>query len=60
MIPARILKEFATDISPVLTVIFQQSLDTGELPSDWLMGSIVPLLKKKWLKVLQAITGQFQ
>ncbi|XP_072022188.1 uncharacterized protein [Amphiura filiformis] len=34
-LPARLLKEFATEIAPILTYIFQKSLDTGFVPSDW-------------------------
>ena len=33
-LPARVLKEFAEEITPVLTYIFQKSLDSGNLPSD--------------------------
>jgi hypothetical protein len=34
-ISPRILKELATDISPLLQLIFQKSLDTGVVPDDW-------------------------
>lgn len=45
-IPARILKECANEIAPILTAIFTQSLHTGELPSDWLISHISPIFKK--------------
>jgi hypothetical protein len=45
-IPARILKEMATTIAPILTTIFQISLDTGTPPSDWLKAHVVPIYKK--------------
>ena len=41
-----ILKHCANEISPVLQVIFTQSLNTGTLPSDWLQANICPVLKK--------------
>ena len=36
----------ADEISPVLTKIFQMSLDTGEVPADWRKANIMPLFKK--------------
>ena len=33
-------------ISPVLTCIFQKSLDTGVLPSHWRIANICPIYKK--------------
>ena len=45
-LPARILREFATEIAPILTVIFQQSLDTGIVPADWRLANISPIYKK--------------
>ena len=36
----------AEEIAPVLQCIFQQSLDTGELPFDWRKANITPLFKK--------------
>ena len=45
-LPARILKENSKELAPVLSAIFNQSLDTGELPSDWLMSHITPIFKK--------------
>ena len=41
-----ILKNCANEISPVLLVIFTQSLDTGVLPSDWLLANVCPVFKK--------------
>ena len=34
-LPARALKELATEIAPVLSTIFCQSLNTGEVPTEW-------------------------
>ena len=45
-LPARILKENSKELAPILSAIFNQSLDTGELPNDWLMSHITPIFKK--------------
>ena len=45
-IPNRALKLAADVIAPILAHIFQQSLDTGELPADWKKANITPLFKK--------------
>ena len=45
-ITARMLKESAKEIAPVLTSLFQQSLDTGDLPDDWLLANVTALFKK--------------
>ena len=46
LIPARILKDYAVELAPILTFIFQQSLDSGSVPSDWRTANIVPIYKK--------------
>ena len=45
-IPARILKFCCDEIAPILTVIFTQSLNLGDLPENWLIGNITPIFKK--------------
>ena len=45
-IPNIILKTCSNEISPALANIFQQSLDTGTLPSDWRNANISPIFKK--------------
>ena len=42
----RILKELAKEISPILSLIFQKSLDTGVVPSDWRTAHVSPIYKK--------------
>ena len=42
----RVLKECASSIAPILTVIYQKSLTSGELPDDWLRANVTPLFKK--------------
>ncbi len=45
-IPGRILKECAQELAPAMRVLFQRSIDTGELPDDWLRANITPVFKK--------------
>ena len=42
-----ILKHCASELAPVLQVIFSQSLSTGNIPSDWLISNITPVYKKR-------------
>ena len=45
-IPTRLLIMVAEEIAPMLTTIFQTSLDTATVPSDWREALITPLYKK--------------
>jgi hypothetical protein len=45
-IPNRILKECAEPIAPILQIILQQSLSTGDLPKDWRDANISSIFKK--------------
>jgi len=45
-IPNKLLKELAIYLAPVLTSLYNQSLQTGNLPSDWLTASVTPVFKK--------------
>ena len=45
-ISPRVLKELSSEISPVLTYIFNKSLKTGEIPIDWKLANIFALHKK--------------
>ena len=38
----RVLKELATELGPVFTHLFQQSIDTGEIPKEWSLANICP------------------
>ena len=42
----RVLKELATEVGPVFAHLFQQSIDTGEIPKKWSLANICPLFKK--------------
>ena len=42
----RVLKELADELGPVFAHLFQQSLDSGEIPKEWSLANICPLYKK--------------
>ena len=44
-----ILKNAANEISPFLKIIFDQSLQTGKLPDDWVEANAATVYKKKGL-----------
>ena len=46
LLPARVLKELASEISPYLTAIFQGSFDTGYVPKDWRKANVTAIFKK--------------
>ena len=45
-IPNYILKHFANELAPAITDIFDISIKTGSLPSDWRNANISPVYKK--------------
>lgn len=45
-INAKILKNTKHISGSILSIIFQQSLDTGEVPLDWRIGKVIPVFKK--------------
>ena len=42
----RVLKELAMELGQVFAHLFQQSIDTGEIPEEWSLANICPLFKK--------------
>ena len=42
-ISARVLTICAKEIAPILTVLFTQSFNSGELPNDWSTVNITPI-----------------
>ena len=42
-ISPRILKELAPELAPILSFIYQTSLNTGKLPQDWKTANISPI-----------------
>jgi len=45
LISPYILKHCANEITPILQVIFTQSLFTSSLPNDWLLVNTCPVFK---------------
>jgi len=46
-ISTRFFKETAEVTAPVLKLIFERSLDTGDIPYDWRVANVVPINKKR-------------
>ena len=42
----RVLKELATELNPIFAHLFQQSIDSGDIPKEWTPANISPLFKK--------------
>ena len=42
-IPGRILQNLARELAPVLHFIFEQSLNTGDLPAEWTLANVAPI-----------------
>ena len=40
------LQELCNEIAPVLQIIFERSLQTGKIPSDWSKALVAPIFKK--------------
>ena len=45
-LPTKLLKEIATEIAPILTALFRNSLNTGLVPGDWKHALVQPIFKK--------------
>ena len=45
-ISSRVLVELADEIAEPLAAIFQNSLETGEVPRSWKVADIIPIFKK--------------
>ena len=42
----RFFKEAALELTKLLSVLFQKSLDAGELPAVWKVADVIPVFKK--------------
>ena len=42
-IKPRILEELSNEIAPILLIIFQKSLETGQVPKDWRNANVTPV-----------------
>lgn len=45
-IPGKLMKELAVELAPALTLLFTQSLSTGDIPADWKHAYVQPVFKK--------------
>ena len=45
-VSSQILRDLSEELSPVIVKIFSQSLNSGELPDDWLTANITAIFKK--------------
>ena len=43
---ARVLKECSNEISPILALIYNESLARGEVPDEWQQANVSPVFKK--------------
>ncbi|KAK3108532.1 hypothetical protein FSP39_010045 [Pinctada imbricata] len=41
-----VLKELASEIAPILCIIYTKSLESGKIPSDWKTANVTPAFKK--------------
>ena len=42
----RVLKELATELGPIFAHLFQQSIDSGDIPKEWTLANISALFNK--------------
>ena len=45
-IPPKVLKELSKELSSPLSLLFNMSIDSGEIPEDWKSAEITPIFKK--------------
>jgi len=44
----RVLRELMEELAKPLSIIYQQSWLTGEVPDDWRLANVTPIYKKGW------------
>ena len=52
-IPARIQKDCASELAPILTIIFNGSLQEGSVPKDWRHANVTAIFKRVLAMMLQ-------
>ena len=55
----RVLEELATELGQVFAHLFQQSIDTGEIPKEWSLANICPRFSRRVTGHLRAIIARF-
>ena len=45
-ISCKLLRELSTELAPILTTIYQQSLEPSQIPADWATAFVSPIYKK--------------
>ena len=48
-----VLKQLKTDIAPVISLLFEKTLQTGQLPSDWKDAQTVPYSKRRQNRIFK-------
>ena len=43
-----LLKELCEEIAPIMQLIFDRSIQTGKLPTEWCRFQVTPVFKKRW------------
>jgi len=44
----RVLRELVEELPKPLSIIYQQSWPTGDVPDDWRIANVTPIYKKGW------------
>jgi len=47
-IHVRVLRELGEELAKPLSIIYQQSWLTGEVPDNWRLANVMPVYKKGW------------
>ena len=47
VLSARVLKECSSEITPILALIYNESLAQGTVPDDWRQANVAPIFKKR-------------